>query len=71
MGIFQVASIFELNFVIGQVNRNNLDEQASGPSLCRIIVTYLIAFVLSSLCIVVMLYWVQNLDFSNERYVEL
>jgi len=58
MGLFQVASIIELFFVLGQIKKAALEKEseAKPPSLLAIAVTYLVATGFAAVCFISLLY---------------
>ena len=69
LGIFQVASILELNFVIAQINKHDgRAEEAQPPSLRKIAVTYLFATILSIIAWGFMGYWLYAYAPDDEQY---
>lgn len=73
MGFFQVASIFELFFVCGSIQKAALNSQLSDakpPSVVGIIITYLLASVASLACLGLLFYIMIKLnhDVAMDRY---
>ena len=73
MGFFQVASIFELFFVCGSIQKAALSSElseAKPPSVVGIIITYLLASVASLACLGFLFYMIFSLnhDIVRNRY---
>jgi len=65
LGLFQVASIIELFFVLDQIKKAAKENQTepNPPPLCAIATTYIFATLTSIACIGALIYWL--VDYNN------